>query len=380
MSCDIKSLDPKKFLDVMKKREIMIENASDVMSKKERPINSLYKSLHPEIQHLRVKNVIERSNDTKSYILESDDENKLAYFIPGQYISVNVEIDGYTHNRPYSLVSSPKESKDGIYEICVKKTHDGLVSKHIYDTWNIGTRVNVSDPQGNFYYSRLRDKNHIIAVAGGSGITPFISMIRSIDMGILDMKITLIYGSRRYKDILFKDELLSYKNENISVVFVLSDEAHEGCEFGNISSDIIKKYSGNSEYSLFVCGPLGLHSYIKEESKKLDLENKDIRYELFGEAKKAECGKKVTIKVISNGKEHMLNGNTSETILRSIEKADIKKKAICRSGECGYCRSRLIDGEVEIKNESDRRRLADEAHGYIHPCCTYPTSDITVEI
>jgi hypothetical protein len=139
-------------------------------------------------------------------------------------------------------------------------------------------------------YSRLRDAANIVAIAGGSGITPFLSLARAIDNGDESCSLTLLCGCRNSDEILFKAELdsLAAKNEKINVIYVLSHSDEEGYEKGFVGADIISKYAPEGKYSIFVCGPGGLYKFLETELPKLELERKYIRFEVFSSGKKAE--------------------------------------------------------------------------------------------
>lgn len=385
MANNIDNLDVSRFMSVSAKRKQMACNAAQDLPIFERAANKLAKKLHPQKQFLVIDEVIPTSDGCFTYVLSPSKKmgcDSLAYFSAGQYISVYVDIDGYVHNRPYSLVSSPRESLRGRYAICVKQTEDAFISKYINENWHVGTLVCASDPQGNFTYEPLRDAPHILGIAGGSGITPFLSLAKAICDGDEDCSLTLIYGCRDSRSALFKDELSQICNmcNKISVVYVFSDEICNGYESGYITSDIIEKYAPRGKYSVFICGPKALHEHIDNilSNKK---EQKYIRHELFGEQiSNGNDNDRIVLTVIANGKEIKIEADKSESILRALERGKIPTRSNCRSGECGYCRARLICGEVDIPNNTDRRRLADEKHGYIHPCCTYPKGNITIEI
>lgn len=383
---DIKALDPAAFLEIGKKRAKAVMAASSETPVFEHSANRLARELHPSKQFLIVKDIIKRSKNCYTYVLAPNVKKgteKLAYFSAGQYISVKDEIDGYVHDRPYSLVSSPKDALDGTYEIMVKNAVGGLVSVDIIKNWKIGTEVEVSEPMGNFTYESLRDAPHIVGAAGGSGITPFISLAKAIADGDEDCSLTLICGIKTLADRLFYDELTAFskKCDKIHMVYVFSDEEVVGCEHGEVTADIIRKYAPAERYSLFICGSLQFHLHMEKETPKLGIEQKYIRHDLYGEPSSLnESGKIINITVRINGEEKIITGTTSDTILRSLEKNKIDSPSRCRSGECGFCRAKLIKGDVIIPKESDRRRLADDPHGYIHPCCTYPKDDIIIEI
>ena len=127
---NLNSLNPMKFLEMGKKRAIAIANASSEKPNVDKAINQMAKKLHPKEQYLLVKEVIEVGPNAKKYILEGE---TCAYFKAGQYLTITINIDGNTYSRPYSLISSPKETLDNIYSIMIKRVPDGIVSNYILD-------------------------------------------------------------------------------------------------------------------------------------------------------------------------------------------------------------------------------------------------------
>ena len=344
-------------------------------------VNKVAKSLHPKEQKLVISRIEEHADIAKSYYFKS--ETELAYFKAGQYLTFKLEIGNSVVTRSYSIASTPASALNGEYQITVKRIADGFVSDYILDNWIVGDEVTAYAPEGNMTYSPLRDAENIVAIAGGSGITPFLSLARSIDQGDEDCSLTLLYGCRTSDEILFKAELdsLSEKNEKINVVYVLSHSDEDGYEKGFIGADIIKKYAPEGLYSIFVCGPGGMYKFLETELPKLNKEKKYIRFEVFSSGKKAEeNAEEYNITVIDRGNETVIKASSNETVLCAFERAGIEVPARCHTGECGFCRSKLVSGKVYIPEGEDKRRMADVQFGFIHPCCCFPESDLVVRI
>ena len=353
--------------------------------------NKIAKALHPDKQYVKVAEVIEQSADTKTFWLEADPAKgteALAWFSAGQYLSVSLEIGPMKLTRPYSLSSSPREALAGRYGLTIKRVEGGLASNYILDNWTVGTEVTVSEPLGVFTYEPLRDAKVIIGVAGGSGITPFRSLAKAIADGDEDAEMILLYGSRTLADAVFQEEFKALEGPKFKLVNVLSHETQEGCEHGFITAELIKKYAPAGNYSIFLCGPQAMYNFVDKEIATLNLRKKFIRHELFGEyfnpAKEADypanVAPEVKITVRIAGSEQTIPAPVDTSILRSLEAAGIAAPAHCRSGECGWCHSRLISGEVYCPKSVDGRREADYLYGYIHPCCSFPLTDLVIEV
>ena len=344
-------------------------------------VNKVAKSLHPKEQKLVISRIEEHKDIAKSYYFKS--ETELAYFKAGQYLTFKLEIGNSVVTRSYSIASSPASALNGEYQITVKRIADGFGSDYILDNWSVGDEVIAYAPEGNMTYCSLRDAENIVAIAGGSGITPFLSLARAIDQGDEDCTLTLLYGCRTSNEILFKSELdsLSEKNEKINVVYVLSHSDEDGYEKGFVGADIIKKYTPEGLYSIFVCGPGGMYKFLETELPKLQIERKYIRFEVFSSGKKVdEEPREYNITVINRGNESVIKASSNETVLCAFERAGIEVPARWHTGECGFCRSKLVNGKVYIPEGEDKRRIADMQFNFIHPCCCYPESDLVIRI
>ena len=369
----IGKFDMLKFKNMSKVREKAIQAAPAKEISGVFPVNENAKALHPDFLELEIESIIER-NAAKTFVFKGVNGKPLPYFRAGQYISLKLPMDGSLVTRSYSLCSSPKEALSGKYAITVRANPGGFVADRLLSEKKIGDKIIASAPQGFFYYEDLRDKKQV----------------RAICDGIEDFELTLLYGSRTEADILFRGELdeIARVCPKFKVVHVLSDEEKEGFEHGFITAELIGKYAPE-EYSVFLCGPEAMYKFLKPEIEKLGLPERLFRRKLIDVTKTPwECegypqevkGKQFTITVRQGPQECSIPANADEPVLVAIERAGIKAPSRCRAGECGWCRSRLLVGTVFIPQENEMRRWADVHYGYIHPCCSFPTSDLTIEI
>ena len=188
----LKSLSVGPFLGQVKLREKKIAEASAELPTSVYNANVLAKKLHPHVQYAVISAVTEHK-DAKSYTLTPDAEKgteAMAYFRAGQYVSIALDIGEAKLNKPYTIRSCPKDALKGSYTVTVKRTANGFASDYILDNWQIGTKVKLSGPLGEFYHQELRDAKQVVALAGGSGITPFLSMAYAIRDGIEDFNLT----------------------------------------------------------------------------------------------------------------------------------------------------------------------------------------------
>ena len=234
------------FTKLLPSREKRIERASSEPITEDL-ITDLARKLHPERQFLVIDEIKEETKSTKTFKLVPDPDSKtreLAYFRPGQYLSLKVELAGVRITRPYSIASPPKDALRGFYEVTIRKEEEGFLTHFIWDNWKVGTKVESSGPEGFFYFERLRDLTQIVGIAGGSGITPFRSIAKAIINGTIDAQLTLLYGSSEEDDIIFYDEFNAMEKDypdRIKIVHILSCEvvSLKNCETGFITKEII---------------------------------------------------------------------------------------------------------------------------------------------
>ena len=389
----LKGLGIGPFLNQVKTRNRMIEAAPDDMPQSIFNVNRLAASLHPARQYVKIASVTHHG-DAKSFVLIPDREKgteKLAYFRASQYVSVELNIGGALVNKPYTIRSNPKDAlgEESSYTLTIKLTQPAYASKYILDNWKEGDSLRISGPLGDFYYQALRDAKHVVALAGGSGITPFYSMAAAIVDGIEDFDMTILYGSRSSNGILLKEEieeLAERSKGRVKVVHILSHEEKEGYEHGFITGELIKKYAPEGDYSVFMCGPKAMYDFEDGEMAKLGLPKRRVRKEMSGDYLGVEKNpdypapreQEFRLTVDIRGEKQTVACKAGESLLWAMERAGIAAPSHCRSGECGWCHSRLVSGKYFCPREADGRRLADEKFGWIHPCCTFPLSDMEI--
>ena len=385
-------LDMMKFATMSKVREEAIQAAPAKEVSGVFPINENAKALHPDFLDLVIDEIIDRgSAEAKTYVLCREDGAPLPYFRAGQYLSLKLPLDGSFVSRSYSLCSSPKDALNGKYAITIRSNPGGFAADRLLENLTVGSHLISSSPQGFFYYEKLRDCKTVIGLAGGSGITPFLSLASAIQDGTEDFELTLLYGSRSEDNILFKKELdeIAASCPKFRVVHVLSEEQCAGYESGFITADLIRKYAPADDYSVYLCGPEAMYRFLKPEIAKLNLPERRFRRKLIDVTKTPwECegypaearGKTFCLTVRQGAQSWEIPAASDEPVLVAIERAGIKAPSRCRAGECGWCRSRLLEGSVFIPQENEMRRWADQHYGYIHPCCSFPTSDLLLEV
>jgi len=379
---------------LMKRREEFI--ASGDIAKLDMSDNAalLAKELHPGLITVEIAEVKEETPSSRSFVFKPCDGYKLPFFNAGQHISVKFCIDGKWLTRPFSVASTPMEADRGTLQITLRKKPGGYVSEWVWDNWKVGTKLQFEGAFGDGYWSSIRDTEHVVGIAGGSGITAFRSIAKDMADTGRPKKFTILYGSRSQDDIIFYDELNAIAAASggaVEVYNILSEpkEGWEG-ETGFIGADIIKKLVPDwDKVSYFISGPQAMYDFIDKELAAMGVRKKFIRKEEYGETDditlsplypKGKEDKVFKIKVIYGVDERIIEAKATDTVVVSLEKAGIAPDSHCRSGACGWCRSLLKEGDVWQRPQSDGVRAADKDMGYFHPCSAYPMSDLTIEV
>lgn len=361
----------------------MIQSASTKPLVAEYETNRKAEERHPEKQEFVICDIVEHDANVKSCFLKKKDGTNPAFFRAGQYVVVRQKIDGKLIARPISISCGPDFSLDGKYVITVKRAPGGFMSEYILDNWKVGDEVTTSGPQGVFYYEGLRDAKNVVAVAGGSGITPILSMAYATMAGDEDFNLTVLYGSRTEKDVLFKKEFeeISKRTDKVKVVYVLSDEEKEGCESGFITAELIKKYAGSEQYSIFASGPQSMYTFLDGEVEKLGIEQKFYRKELFGSAKEPwklpgypqEAKDKVfNLHVKMCNKEYDIPCNANENMLVALERAGIAGPNRCRRRHLRLVQKQALVGRglyPRKHGRQTRRRQGVRLHSPMRVVC-----------
>ena len=361
---------------ISKKREEYLNSGEDTLINTNSYVERLRDKLYKEEIIVEIKSI----EDYKTYkviTLSSLNEEELPIFKAGNKISLTIEVDNKYYSKAYTIVSSPNRCFNGIYKIVVRNSED-VIDKYLYSSVSIGERIIISSPFGEFYYNKLRDKNNVIAIVSGNGILPIMSMIYSLIDNIDDYKLTVFYTEKYFEDILFYEELIKINKmfKNININIVLSSEDKDGCIKGFVTKKMIKEIIKNNNYSFFLSGTEGMLKYLNKELESLKLPKKLIRYEDYLPVCNIKKVNAYKLTLLINNEKYEVPCYNNKTIIQSIYESGIYIPSKCNVGSCGFCKSELLSGEVKIVN--DKRDILDIKYNYIHPCSTYPLSDIKI--
>ena len=337
-------------------------------------------AIHPPFMELELQEVVQVSPSTRSLRFVRRD-GRLPPFRAGQHVSLAVEIDGVCSSRPYSISSAPG---DPLLELTLRDDPDGFVAPWLYRR-EPGWRTRSSGPVGSFHHEPLRDSERLVFVAGGTGITPFVSMLREARAAGWPQPITLIYGNRGPGDVPFATELrrMARKNPAFRVVFVYSDapgakRVRHGFIDRALLADVVAELGA---HSFFLCGPEPMLALVRAELEALGLPRRRVRSEDFGppSAISAQPGWPADLSpaqafTLETAAGQQVPAQAGEPLLVALERAGLAPRSTCRTGACGDCRVRLLSGRVFIP-EGVALRQSDRVHGYVHACMAWPLED-----
>lgn len=371
-------MDMLRFKKLVPNRREALANGSDQPLPTEYRTNNLATALHPGYMEVELTHIVQLTPNMKNFTFKRVDSSAFPFFRAGQYVSLQAKIGDSLVSRPYSISSSPDEALEGRLSLGIEDA--GFFSGYMNNEAKIGDRFVMTEPSGEFHYENIRDKKNIVCIAGGSGITPFLSMAKSVAEGNEDYNMTLFYGAKDFENLAYRDELEVLKKSEVQIIYVL-ETAHEGCEQGFVTAKMLEKYVDINSSTFFMCGPVAMYASILDELKPYNLPLKSVRKDA------ATCGdldidnpKTFRLTVHMRDKVYEIDAKENETLLTSMERAGLNAPNKCRAGGCGFCHSKWLGGEYIIAKGRDGRREADRKFGFIHPCVTYPQSDMEIDV
>ena len=341
---------------------------------------------------LTVKEVIEIAQDAVNLIFEKPDAE--FEYAPGQFITLIMTIDGKKIRRAYSLCTTPFE--DEFPGVTVKRVPDGMMSNYINDHVKAGDQIEVMEPMGMFTTGyKESNEREVMFFGGGSGITPLISIARSILIKEPGSRLCLAYGNRSKEYIAFYDklnELVETSAGRLKVVHLLEDDPTGIAEYtGRPTTDIIKdivEKSGFEYPECFICGPQPMMDIVEEGLHGAGIREESIRMESFeagktspgleGDVKSSVATSEVTI--LMDGEEHKISVPTDQNILDVGLDNDLDMPYSCQSGLCTACRGKCLEGEISIEG-TEGLSQEEITEGYRLLCIGKPQTDkVIVEV
>ncbi|MBD3627024.1 ferredoxin--NADP reductase [Cyclobacterium sp.] len=343
---------------------------------------------------LRIRETVVETADTMTVYFEQPEP--FLDYQPGQFLTLILEINGKQERRSYSLCTSP--FVDPFPGITVKRLNGGLVSNYINDHFFPGKRVAVMKPLGNFVTNYHSDnRQHYGLIAGGSGITPIMGILKSILVNEPHAQIHLLYCSRSREMIIFRELLEDLQEkfpDRLAVSHQLSQpEAGWEGDRGRLDQEKVKQfYLKNFKFfeanqKFFVCGPEGLMDISQDALRQLGIPKELILKESFHlEKEKSAQEEGLTdvvsrpVKIILEGEEYAFDVGPKKTILEAGLDEGLDMPYSCQSGLCTACMGKLISGEVNMDEDAGLSEQEIKS-GYILCCSSKPKgSDVVIQI
>ncbi len=345
----------------------------------------MVEALHPSQMRLRVIAVIQESQSTKTFRFVRAD-GPLPPFRAGQYINLFVDFRGVLTSRPFSISSPP--GRDYL-DVTARGVSHGFVSPYLVENINVGDSLDAAGPAGSFYYEPLIDGDDLVFLAGGSGITPFMSLLRDqADQG-WPLNITLLYGTRNPRDVIFGEELaqLAKGADRFRYCLQISHPPKNWRgRAGFLDAALLREEVGSAAGKTFyLCGPNAMYDFCLPELEKFGAPRHKIKRELYGPPSDVtrHVGWPANLAPTTEFRveigDRVLTAAAGEPLINSLERHGVVVPALCRSGECSACRTQLLAGKVYMPPNTGIRE-ADLRFGYIHACVAYPLTDLAIRI
>lgn len=314
-------------------------------------------------------------------------------FIPGQYLTFRRSFDGDELRRSYSICSG---LDDGVLRVGIKRVAGGAFSSWANESLKVGDTLEAMPPMGNFHIPmEPQSAHHYLGFAGGSGITPLLSIIKSRLAREPHSRFTLVYANQQISSVMFREELEDLKNQYLgrfSVIHIFNSEGQEIDLFTGMLTrekcdDLFRRWLDlDSVHTAFICGPEPMMLTIAEALKEHGLSKDQIKFELFaagqGRARQSavtraaetsteRCEATVTLDGVARTFSFPMKG---QSLLDAALEHSLEAPYACKAGVCSTCKARVIEGEVEMLVNHALEDYEVEA-GYVLSCQCYPLTE-----
>ncbi len=336
---------------------------------------------------LVVLDVVVDTPDTRSYVLGIPDELADVFgYRAGQFCTFRVEVDDDVHLRCYSMSSAPEHGRD--LTVTVKRVPGGVVSNWFHDHVGIGSRLAVSRPAGVFCIRP--GERPLLAFCGGSGVTPVMSIVRSV-LTSTDRSIDVLYANRDRSSIIFHDELhdlASRHPDRLRVTHHLDSDA------GFLHETAIEEFvAGRVDSDFYICGPTPFMDLVEAVLHDTDVTPDRIAIERFGTPPPTDHADEPdldgpptavslapeAVLIVMNRKRTSVPYRAGDTVLETARRGGLKPPFSCEAGNCATCMALIHEGTVTMR--VNNALTPDEvASGWVLTCQAIPQSpSLTVE-
>lgn len=347
---------------------------------------------------LKVTDVRRETRDAVVVTLTPRDEDRALFdFTQGQYLTFRRSFDGEELRRSYSICAGKGE---GVLKVGIKRVDGGTFSTWVNEHLSAGDEIEAMPPMGKFFTAIEPEADkHYLGFAGGSGITPVLSIIKTVLTHEPKARFTLVYANRQISSIMFREELEDLKSTYLgrfSVIHILDSEAQDIDLFtGRVDAEKMKALfqhwiDASSVTTAFICGPEPMMLAIAQSLRDHGLDDSQIKFELFassqpGRAKaravsqaKTDSGNAIEATVTLDGSTRSFTmARDGRTVLDAAIANHIDAPYSCKAGVCSTCRCKVLEGEVEMEVNHALEDYEVRA-GYVLSCQAVPLSDRVV--
>lgn len=337
---------------------------------------------------LAIKEIKKETSNAVSILFNVPQEFQDFYqFVAGQYVTLKLNLDGKEIRRAYSICSSPKS---GELRIAIKAIKNGTFSKFANEKLAVGNVLEVGLPEGKFIFEPNLDKQkNYFGLAAGSGITPVISILKSVLEEEPKSSFVLLYGNKNSSDTIFYDELTHLQQKYLGRLFVhyaYSQANVEGQFFGRIDkailNNVLKQKHSEKEFSkYFLCGPEDMIAMATTVFKEHNVAEKDIKFELFSTSSSSETPVETTgdghtkITVLVDDEETVFEMSQKQTILEAALKQGLDVPYSCQGGICSSCICKVTEGSATMK-KNQILNDAEIEEGLVLACQAVPSTGV----
>ena len=338
----------------------------------------------PQFHTLAIKEINKESSSAVSILFDIPNDLKKTFeFTAGQYVTIKTKVKGEEVRRAYSICSS---EKSGDLRIAIKAIENGLFSNYAYNDLKAGDSIEVAPPEGNFSLKTNKENsNRYLAFVAGSGITPVLSMIKTVLEKEPKSTFTLVYGNKTTEDTIFKDELDALSKKfiaRLNLKYVLSKEEKSGTLKGRINKEKVnyivrEKFNHLSFDSFYLCGPEEMINEVSQTLTEDGFLKENIHYELFfssADTKEVSTADGVSeITVLVDDEETTFTMDQKDTILAASLRNNIDAPYSCQGGVCSSCMGKVTEGHAIMSSNSILTDSEIE-EGLVLTCQAHPTT------
>lgn len=326
----------------------------------------------------------QETSDVVTLVFERID-GRAFKFLAGQFVSIRFSWDGEQLSRAFTIASPPSRARR--IALTIKAARDGKATRILHDHFGEGATAEIGEASGEFTLEG-RAVQKALFLCAGSGITPFMSMLRSLSDTGSDLDICFIQCARTPDDVLFEDELRSLAHlPRLHVEIVCSQASGASGTGGRLDmAKLAELVPDAAERSAFLCGPSAFMKAMRRHLLELGVPAREIFEEAFGPAPSdaiksavgdGQDGEARSILFQRCGINRV--AGAGETILDLAEAAGIHVETSCRMGLCGTCKVMLASGAVDM-NDMGGLSDAEREAGFVLACCSTPTSDVAIDL